>query len=142
MYFFINWLLWYRTSGLGTAIHKCPSLQNRKSYRPNRKSLVMQKVTFFIPNMQGRLHTCAYSGDSSSVNGGNATSFKREKRCIAAACGRDNILPAPQKQAQLPHIGVWEPSCCAVTWNNTRKMNVWCWLMTGGCHSSFIARND
>jgi len=40
---------------------------------------------------------------------------KREERCIAAACGRDNILPAPQKQAQLPHMGVWEPSSCAVT---------------------------
>ena len=38
----------------------------------------MQKLTFFlllfIPNMQGRVHTFAYLGDSASVKGGNAAS--------------------------------------------------------------------
>lgn len=67
-----------RTSGLGMTINKCPSLQNRKSYRSNRKSLVMQKLTFFIPNMQGCLCTCSYSEDSASVRGGSATSYEGE----------------------------------------------------------------
>jgi len=132
MYFFIDWPVSYRTSELGTAINECPSLQNRKSYRPNRKSLVMQKLTSFLFRTCKAVYVHVHTQEILLPWQEALQLVKRKERCMAAAFGRDSILPAWRKQAQLPHMGVWEPSCCAVTWNNTRRMNVWCWLMTGG----------
>jgi len=47
----------------------------QKELSPKQKVFGNAKAhIFFIPNMQGRLCTCAHSRDSASVTGGIATS--------------------------------------------------------------------
>jgi hypothetical protein len=67
---------------------------------------------------------------------------KWEKRCIAAACGRDNILPARQKQAQLPHVGSETPSRCAVRWTEYPQNECVMQADEKDCNWPFLARHD